>query len=81
MPRLDYKRCRECGRGSDATGPLSHTRLCRDCSIAREHENAVSLSLHAGEPFQRWRVRVAASVGAIPLDLLDTYLATREHRS
>jgi len=44
-------------------------------------ENRDSLKAHRGEPFEHWRVRTAASVGAIPLDLLDTYLATSEHRS
>jgi hypothetical protein len=62
-------------------GYVSYRGKCRACALKREKENYHALKDHRGEPFEHWRLRTAASVGAIPLDLLDTYLATREHRS
>ena len=68
MPRPDYKTCKECGGHTSAVGPLSHTRLCRSCSIAREEQNFDGLKTHTGAAFLHWRRRIAASVGAGLLD-------------
>lgn len=46
MPRPDYRRCRNCNRSAEEAGTLSHTRLCSDCAVLIEYENA--LQIHAG---------------------------------
>jgi hypothetical protein len=65
MPRSDYRICRECGRHADECGPLSHTRLCGDCGVARLAASVVEQVEHDGPIFQHWRARIAASVGAV----------------
>jgi len=81
VPRRRPVQCRICGGHESKVGPVSYRGKCRNCALSREKANYHALKDHRGEPFEPWRVRTAASVGAIPLDLLDTYLATREHRS
>ena len=68
MPRLDYKRCKGCGRHSDEVGPLSRTRQCPDCGDARLRENIEGLHKHHTPVVNRWRRGVAASVGGVLLD-------------
>lgn len=68
MPRPDYKTCRECGRHVDECGPLSHTRLCADCSFVRLAENVVGLAEHTGEPLRRWRLGMIRCAGGLTPD-------------
>jgi hypothetical protein len=68
MPRLDYKRCRNCGRFSKDVGEMSHTRLCPICGIEILTENVTQLVAHDGPRFKEWRRGMAASVGAVLLD-------------
>ena len=68
MPRVDYKTCKDCGKHASEVGPLSHTRLCGDCGVARERQCIIDLATHDGAYFQYWRARIAASVGYGPLD-------------
>ena len=68
MPRLDYKICKACGRHADEAGPLSHARLCAACGDSRNKRAALEQHNHNGEYFERWRRRIAASVGAVVLD-------------
>jgi len=68
MPRLDYKRCRACGRHVDEVGVLSHTRLCVEDSIRINRQAADEQHHHRGEFFQRWRRGIAASVGGVLID-------------
>jgi hypothetical protein len=68
MPRSDYKRCRFCERRSDECGPLSHTRLCADCSVVLLSENVIGLHTMSGEPLKRWRRGMAACIGLTLLD-------------
>lgn len=65
MPRTDYKTCRLCGRHTDEVGPLSHTRLCQQCWETRLIASVVEQKQHSGPIFQHWRLRIAASVGAV----------------
>jgi predicted Fe-S protein YdhL (DUF1289 family) len=70
MPRLDYKNCRGCGRHASEVGLLSRHRLCSDCARTIYENHNWQLHTHTGPYFERWRERVAASVGAvIPSDL------------
>jgi hypothetical protein len=71
MPRLDYKRCRCCGRGPEEVGPLSHTRLCPECGKTARENNNWQLHTHHGPYFNRWRERTAASVGAVLIEYLE----------
>jgi hypothetical protein len=68
MPKAAYKTCRECGKHTNEVGPLSHTRLCRSCAIARSAENYTGLTTRSGDAFAHWRERMAASVGGVLLD-------------
>lgn len=68
MPRADYKTCKECRGHTSVVGPLSHTRLCRSCSILREERNFDALKTHSGAGFHHWRRRIAASVGGVLRD-------------
>jgi hypothetical protein len=49
-------------------GALSSTKLCVDCGLGRWTANHSQLKAHSGPWFDHWRRRVAASVGALPLD-------------
>lgn len=68
MPRADYKTCRQCGGHTDKVGPLSHTRLCRGCAVARAGAMYEGLTTRSGPAFQYWRRRIAASVGGVLVD-------------
>jgi hypothetical protein len=72
MPRADYKNCRGCGKHSDEVGPLSHTRLCSSCFGRRFTENLDSMKTMTGPFALHWRQRMAASVGAVLPNRLDT---------
>jgi len=72
MPRLDYKWCKRCHGHVTAVGVLSHERLCEVCSMELLSENVLSLAAHSGEPFKRWRRGMAASVGAVLTDDLQS---------
>ncbi len=72
MPRLDYKNCRNCGRHESEVGVMSHTRLCAECGRSRFRDNLVSLTTMSGPFALYWRVRIAASVGAVIPTRLDT---------
>lgn len=80
MGRSDYRICKGCGARVFPPQTLSHTRLCAFCAERRCRETFESISAHKGEPFDYWRLRMAASVGAIPLDLVDTWLEQRQSR-
>jgi hypothetical protein len=47
---------------------MSWTGLCLRCGLERVAENITGLALHQGEPLERWRRGVAASVGGALLD-------------
>lgn len=64
MPRLDYKTCRHCGRPTSEVGPLSWTRQCERCAVARLTANNLELHDHRGPWFDHWRRSMALSVGA-----------------
>jgi len=68
MPRPDYKTCRECGKHSVEVGPLSHTRLCRNCAERLNEANYDQVQARSGPLFHHWRARTAASIGAVLLD-------------
>lgn len=53
MPDVRYKRCKGCGRKSDEVGPLSWSRLCPDCALARLEENMEGI--RAGEGYAHER--------------------------
>lgn len=72
MPRADYKTCKVCERHADECGPLSWTRQCGDCGTSALVENIEGIHRHTGPAFRRWRHGIAASVGAVLLDELET---------
>jgi len=75
--RLDYKRCKGCGRTRDVCGTLSHTRLCADCAESRVTENVIGLHTMSGPAVVRWRRGMAAAVGGV---LVDDVLADLQAR-
>lgn len=68
MPRLDYRRCRNCGRNARDVGPLSHTRLCGECGTEELTANVVQMVAHTGPNWTRWRRSMAACVGGVLVD-------------
>jgi hypothetical protein len=72
--------CRVCGGHRADVGSISWTGKCRNCGLERHVAVVGSIMDHQGEGFEYWRLRCAASVGAIPLDLIDTYLEQRQRR-
>lgn len=68
MGRVDYRRCRQCGRPANEVGELSHIRLCEDCGTLNLAENVLGIHLKTGEPWRRWRRAMAACVGGVLLD-------------
>ena len=68
--RTDYRYCIQCGADSRQVGELSHQRLCRECGHENLNQSVLQQQECDGPIFQRWRVRIAASVGAVPLDYL-----------
>jgi len=72
VPRIDYKTCRQCERHASECGPLSHTRLCADCGLANQTHAIIEQAEHYGTTLLLWRRGVAASVGAVLLDDVQT---------
>ena len=73
MPRLDYKRCRNCGRFSKDVGDMSHSRLCPICGPAILTENIEQLVAHDGPRFLDWRLgMIRCAGGIVPERLLTT---------
>lgn len=70
MPHWHPSSCRACGRHKSQAGPISGTGLCQPCGLERMEENLEQLVAHNGPRFTHWRQRLAASLGAIPLDVL-----------
>jgi len=68
VPDLRRSNCQRCGRPATEVGPISWRGKCRPCGLTAETEAIVQLAHHNGPVFDRWRVRVAASVGAVILD-------------
>jgi len=64
--------CKLCERHTVECGSLSTRGKCKDCREAMEHLWTGSLHYHDGPVFLEWRRRVAASVGAVLLDDLET---------
>lgn len=64
------KRCRVCGDGDHNGVHVSQTGLCPTHSVAVMADNIRQLAAHDGPNFKHWRYRLAASVGAVPIDVL-----------
>lgn len=71
MPDHRRVRCRICKRHRDECGSISWRGKCPPCGRKRLSDALDDLHYHRGPVFERWRHRLAASVGAIPLDLLE----------
>lgn len=71
MPRLDYKRCRQCRKHVSECGTLSHARLCGECGAVNLVENVAGLIAHAGPAFLRYRRAMVAAYGGVLLDDLE----------
>ena len=71
MPQPAYKTCRNCGRHASEVGEMSWTRLCIECSEEIKRMHDLQMHLHVGPHFERWRARMAASVGAILIEDLE----------
>lgn len=64
------KSCKVCGNGEHNGVHVSQTGLCIDHSLEVMTDNLAQLKAHDGPRFTHWRYRLAASVGAVPLDVL-----------
>lgn len=53
MPDHRFKNCKGCGKPSAEVGPLSWTRLCRSCGMARIEANNDQMSAGTGPYFER----------------------------
>lgn len=69
-PMGDRRRakCQRCGKRRDDRETISWSGLCGDCAKTAVTENIEGLALMTGEPLRRWRIGMAASVGAVLLD-------------
>jgi hypothetical protein len=63
-------RCKVCGDGRHNGVHVSQTGLCPTHSQEAFVDNLLQLKAHRGPRFTHWRYRLAASVGAVPLDVL-----------
>lgn len=60
--------CVVCGGHVSEVGELSWTGKCARHSMEALTSNVVQMVEHRGPNFERWRQRMAASVGAVLLD-------------
>lgn len=65
-------RCYRCGRPREEGERFSRRGRCVECGDGEMIRNVRELKRHDGPRFLRWRRGVAASVGAILLDELQT---------
>jgi len=72
MPDARRAKCQNCGKHRDDVGPLSWRGYCGPCGVALNRAASSDLHYHEGPKFQRWRAGMAASVGGVLLDELDT---------
>lgn len=70
--------CKACGRERRADEVLSARAKCAECSRGRMVGNIMAMVDHSGPGFLAWRRRVAASVGAILFEDLES---EREERA
>ena len=68
-----------CGKHASEVGPISWNGLCLACSTAHVAENVIGLANHQGAPLRRWRLGMAASIGAVLLDEPPTDVHTGGH--
>jgi hypothetical protein len=68
MPRLDYKRCKSCGRFSKDVGLLSRHRLCADCGYINLSSNIEQMTARSGPNFVKWRHGMIRCAGGIVSD-------------
>lgn len=68
MPRLDYKRCRNCGRFSKDVGAMSRSRLCPKCSTELLADNIVQMEARSGPNFTKWRHGMIRCAGGVVVD-------------
>lgn len=68
MPDLRRRNCINCGDHESVCGPISWRGKCQPCALRLEEQAIVDMATHSGPTFQLWRVRLAASVGAVLTD-------------
>jgi len=68
VPDLRYKRCKGCGRSTAEVGPLSWTRQCIDCGIARHIVNTDQIRAKEGEYYVHWARRSFMAARKMLLD-------------
>lgn len=71
MPDFRRANCKNCKRHRDECGPLSWSGLCAICGPMLAEQNADDLHFHRGEGLRRWRLGMAASIGAVLVDEAD----------
>ena len=54
-----------CKRHEREVGPISWNGNCGSCAVSLMETALTELHEHRGPTFDRWRVRLAASVGAV----------------
>lgn len=75
MPDGRRVTCQSCRRHRAECGEISWRGKCAECGPRIAVEAATQLHYHSGPVFDRWRVRIAASVGAILADELEALAA------
>jgi hypothetical protein len=68
MGHAHYARCQVCGITREEYGLMSWTGLCGPCAKQRRLDNLEQMTTRSGPNFQKWRRRMAASVGGVILD-------------
>jgi|GraSoiStandDraft_46_1057282.scaffolds.fasta_scaffold1835845_1 predicted amidophosphoribosyltransferase len=68
MPDARRTTCQNCREHADKVGPISWRGYCAVCGPELAQAAASDLHYHRGPKFERWRLRLAASVGAVLVD-------------
>ncbi len=72
MPDARRAKCKGCGQRREVVGELSWRGFCGVCGPAKAIAAASDLHHHQGPFFRTWREQMAASVGAVLLEPVDT---------
>ena len=65
MPDGRRRTCKVCGRHMDEVGPISWRGYCGEHGVEINRAANHDMHYHTGHYFERWRVSMAASVGAV----------------
>lgn len=77
MARGNRATCRCCGKHKSEVGEISWAGYCGTCGPAIREAQNDDMHYHRGPYLLQWRRATATSVGAILLEDLEAYLASR----